>query len=38
MADRWYSPVGDERPGPVEKDELLRIIDEIAAEKKAAAA
>ncbi len=26
MADRWFYAVGDERRGPVEKDELLRMI------------
>lgn len=28
MADRWFYAVGDERRGPVEKDELLRMIGE----------
>lgn len=26
MADRWYDAVGEERRGPVEKGELLRMI------------
>ncbi len=38
MADRWYYVVGEERRGPVEKGELLRMLDEVAAEKKKAAA